>query len=90
MLLEGNLPPKINSYSNIFPRNYLSYIFESQLLPFAFSRILGDPFMVSPAPFSLGDLFMVPPPHHLKYGEEGLFFLKKMLFMGDKFCGENL
>ena len=50
MLLKGNLPPKINSYGNILSRNYLSYIFEFQLVPFAFSLILGDPFMVSPPP----------------------------------------
>ena len=31
---------------NILPRNYLSYIFEFQLVPFVFSLILGDPFMV--------------------------------------------
>ena len=59
MLLKGNLPPKINSYGNILSRNYLSYIFEFQLVPFAFSLILGDPFMVSPPPLSMemGDFF---------------------------------
>ena len=53
-------------------KKYLSYIFEFQLVPFAFSLILGDPFMVSPS-----------------YYGEGAFF-QKMLFMGDKICGENL
>ena len=49
MLLKGNLPPKINSYGNILPRSYLLYIFEFQIVLFAFSLILGDPFMV-PSP----------------------------------------
>ena len=67
MLLKGNFPPKFYNYSNIFPRNYLSYIFEFQLVPFAFSLILGDPFMESPTtPKILG----------------GETFFKKMLFMG--------
>ena len=48
MLLKENLPPKIHSYGNILPRNYLSYMFKFQLVPFAFSLILGDSFMVSP------------------------------------------
>ena len=46
MLLKGNLSPKMYRLYNILPRNYLSYIFEFQLNPFAFSFILGDPFMV--------------------------------------------
>ena len=45
----------------------LSFIFESQLVPFAFSPIFGDPFMVSPL--------------LLKY-EEGRLFFQKMPFMG--------
>ena len=36
---------------NISPRNYLSYIFEFQLVPLAFSLILGDPFMVKGGDF---------------------------------------
>ena len=48
MLLKGNLPPKIISYGNILPRSYLLYIFEFQLVPFAFSLILGYSLMVSP------------------------------------------
>ena len=47
MMLTGNLPPKTYSYSNILPRIYLSYSFEFQLVLFAFSLIMGDPFMVS-------------------------------------------
>ena len=34
------------SYGNILPRNYVSYIFKFQLVPFAFSAILGNLFMV--------------------------------------------
>ena len=45
MPLKGNLPPKMY---DILPRNYLSYIFELQLVLLAFSLILGDAFMVSP------------------------------------------
>ena len=39
MLFTGNFPLKSYSYNNIFPRNDLSYIFEFQLVPFAFSLI---------------------------------------------------
>ena len=39
MLLEGNLPQKMYSYGNVLARKYLSCIFESQLVPFAFSLI---------------------------------------------------
>ena len=52
----------------MLPRNYRSYIVEFQLVPFAFSLTLGDPFMVSPS-------------FPLNYGKGGLFF-KKMLFIG--------
>ena len=47
----------------------LSFIYEFQVVIFAFSLILGDPFMVSPSP--------------LKYGGGGTF-LQKLLFMGDR------
>ena len=50
ILLKGNLPQKMYSEGNILLRNDLSFIFEFQLAPFAFSLILGDPFMVSPFP----------------------------------------
>ena len=66
MLLKGNLHPKMFSYGYILPRNYISHIFEFQLVPFPFSFILGDPFMV----------FLSP----LKYG--GGNFFQKILFMG--------
>ena len=49
MLLKGN-PPKINSYGNILPRSYLLYIFEFQLVFFAFSLVFGDPFRLSTPP----------------------------------------
>ena len=48
MMLEGNFPPEMYSYGNVLPRNYLSYIFQFQLVPFTFSLVLGDPFMVFP------------------------------------------
>ena len=74
MLLKGNPPPKLYSYGNILPRNFLSYIFEFQLVPFDFSLTLEDPFMVSLSP--------------LKYGE-GELFSKKTLFMGGQYlCGK--
>ena len=73
MLLKGNLPPKMFSYGNILSRNYLSYIFKFQLVPFAFSLILGDPFMVFPSP--------------LKYGEGG-FFPKNAFDGGTNFVGK--
>ena len=50
----------------------LSFLFEFQLVPFAFSFILRDPFMVSPP---------------IRCGEEGLFSKKKIPW-GDKFGGE--
>ena len=50
ILLKGNLLQKMYSEGNILLRNDLSFIFEFQLAPFAFSLILGDPFMVSPFP----------------------------------------
>ena len=50
MLLKGNLPLKMHIYDNILRRNYLSYIFEFQLVPFAFSPILEDPFKLPPLP----------------------------------------
>ena len=62
MLLKGNLPSTMSSYGNILPRNNLSCIFEFQLIPFAFSLILGDPVMVSSSP--------------VKYGEGGIFSKK--------------
>ena len=71
MLLKGNPPPKLYSYGNILPRNYVSYIFEFQLVPFDFSLTLGDPFMVSPSP--------------LKYEEGGLFSEKTLFMGGDNF-----
>ena len=43
MMLKGKLPPKINSYGNILP-SYLLYIFEFQLVLFAFSLYFGRPF----------------------------------------------
>ena len=55
IVLIGNLPPKMYSYNNILPRNYLLYSFEFQLVPFAFSLIMGDPFMVSPSPRKYGE-----------------------------------
>ena len=62
MLLKGNLPPEITSYDNILPRSYLIYIFELELVLFASSLILGDPFMMlPPAPkvcFSWGTNFV--------------------------------
>ena len=73
MLLKENLPPKMCSYDNMLPRNYLSYIFEFQLVTFAFSLILGDPFMVSPPP--------------LKYGERD-FFLKNAFHGRTNFVGK--
>ena len=59
MLLKGNLHPKMFSYGYILPRNYISHIFEFQLVPFPFSFILGDPFMVflSPLKYGEGELF---------------------------------
>ena len=42
---------------NILPRNYLSYAFEFQLVPFAFSLTLGGPFMVK----GEGDFFKKNP-----------------------------
>ena len=74
MLLKGNIPLKINSYGKIMPRNYISYIFDFQIVPFALSLILGEPFMVSLLP--------------LTYGEGGDFF--QMFFIGDKSYGEKL
>ena len=53
----------------------LYFIFEFQLVPFAFSLILGGLFVVSP-----------PPP---KVWGGGTFF-KKKLVMGKKFSGVNL
>ena len=50
MLFKGNLTSKMYSYGNTLPGNYLSYIFEFQLVPFTFSLILGDSFMMSPPP----------------------------------------
>ena len=50
-------------------------IFEFQLVPFVFSLMLGDPFMVSPPP---------------RTPIERETFFQKILFIGDKFCGENL
>ena len=44
---------------NILPTNYLSYIFEFQLVPIAFSLILGDPFMVKGGDFFLKNAFYV-------------------------------
>ena len=45
MLLRVNLSPKMYNHA-ILARNYLSYIIEFPLVTFAFSLILGDPFMV--------------------------------------------
>ena len=50
MLLKGNFLPKMHTDENILRRNYLSYIFEFQLVPFAFSPILEDPFKLPPLP----------------------------------------
>ena len=50
----------------------LSFIVEFQLVPFAFSLILGDPFMASP-----------PSP---KVWGRGTFFQEK-LFMGEQILG---
>ena len=38
MLVKGNLSPKFNSYGNMLP-SYLLYIFEFQLVFFAFSLL---------------------------------------------------
>ena len=70
MLLKGNLPPELYSYGNMLSINYISYIFEFQLVLFAFSFILVDPFMVSPC----------PNPHRAK--ERGTFFQKNPFFHG--------
>ena len=78
MLLKENLSPKMCSYGNILPRIYLSYIFEFPLVPFSFSFILGDSFMVS------------PPPYEVWGKGRGNFFSKKFFSWGDKFYGENL
>ena len=50
MLLKGNFLPKMHTDENILRRNYLSYIFEFQLVPFAFSPILEDPLKLPPLP----------------------------------------
>ena len=44
---------------NILPRNYLSHRFEFQLVPFAFSVILGDHFMVNGGEFFQKKYFYV-------------------------------
>ena len=60
MLLKGNLPPKINSYGNIFSRTSLLYIFEFQLVLFAFS-LFWEALFMSPPPskvcFCMGHKF---------------------------------
>ena len=58
MLLKKDLPPKMYSYGNILPRNYLSYIFEFQLVPFAFNLISGDSLFMSGGTFFQKMLFM--------------------------------
>ena len=79
MLLRGNFPPKINSYVNILWRNYLSYLFEFQLVPFAFIVILRDPFMVSPPPKKYDEWL----------GEGGgALFYKKCFSRGTNFVGK--
>ena len=60
-------------FDNILPRNDLSYIFEFQLVPFTFSLILGDRYMMSP--------------HPLKYGEER-FFSRKCFSWGKNYLGK--
>ena len=75
MLLKGTSPSKNVQLWQHFAMK-LSSIFEFQLVPLAFSLILGDPFMVS-----------LP----IKYRGGG-FFAKKRLFMegqslGSKFMG---
>ena len=77
MLLRGNFPPKINSYVNSLWRNYLSYVFEFQLVPFAFIVTLRDPFMVSPPPKKYDEW----------WGGGGLFY-KKCFSRGTNFVGK--
>ena len=64
MLLKGNFLPKMHTDENILRRNYLSYIFEFQLVPFAFSPILEDPFKLPPLPYSMGRGDFFPNPFH--------------------------
>ena len=59
----------------MLPRNDRSFIFESQLVPFAFSLILGDPFMVS---------LSFP----LNYGTGGLFSKKNAFYWRTNFAGK--
>ena len=48
---QREAPPKLCSYGNILP----SLIFKFELVPFAFSLILGDPFIASPPKVWGGD-----------------------------------
>ena len=76
MLLKENLSPKMYSYGNILPRIYLSYIFEFELVPFYFSLILGDSFMMSP-------------PSHEVWGKgRENFFLKNSFHGAINFMGK--
>ena len=92
MLLKGNLPPKMYSYGNILARNYLSYIFEFQIVYFAFSLILGDPFMVSPSllknkdgrPFSKKDFSWGNKILRRKF-VGGLFYMGGLIVTGKEF-----
>ena len=72
MLLKGNSPSK-NVQLWWYLARKLSLIFEFQLVPFAFSLILGEPFMVSP-----------PPPK--EWG--GGLFSKKCFSGGKNFMGK--
>ena len=44
--IQRKLVSKNVQLCNILPRNYLSYIFDFELVPFALSLILRDPFML--------------------------------------------
>ena len=82
MLLKGNIPLKINSYGKIMPRNYISYIFEFQIVPFALSLILGDPFMVSLLPLTYGEGGIFPNVFHRGQVLRGKI-IGGLLYMGE-------
>ena len=64
------------NYDNILSGNYLSNIFEFQLVPLAFSLISGDSFMVSP-----------PPPKVWGNGRRN-FFPQNAFYWGTYFVGK--
>ena len=83
MLLKGNLPQKMYSYSNILRRNYISYIFEFQLVPFALNLLLGKIFMASPSLLKYGG-------GEGGGGERGVTFFQENVFRGGTNFEENI